>query len=305
MKAINDITQACGNTPLVYLATPSRECGAHLYAKLEYFNPLGSIKDRVGLAMIEAGLKGGRIGPGTLIVEPTSGNTGIALAFTACIKGLNLVLTMPETMSVERQKLLRHLGAQLVLTSGHLGMQGAVDKAAEIVETHENAFMPDQFSNPANPAAHKATTGPEIWEATQGRIDVFVAGVGTGGTLSGVTEYIKSKHPNLISVAVEPADSPVLSGGKAGPHTIQGIGAGFVPANLNRDIVDQIFPVKGEDAVTGARTLAKSCAIVCGISSGANYHAAFQTGLQHPGKNIVFMVCDTGERYISTSLFDR
>lgn len=304
MKAINNITQACGNTPLVYLETPSRECGANLYAKLEYFNPMGSVKDRIGLAMIEAGLKSGQIGPDTLIVEPTSGNTGIALAFVARIKGLKLILTMPETMSMERQKLLRHIGAQLVLTPGHLGMQGAVDKATEIVATQENAFMPDQFSNPANPAAHRNTTGPEIWEAAQGRVDIFVAGVGTGGTLTGVAEYIKGKQPALISIAVEPADSPVLSGGSAGPHVIQGIGAGFVPANLNRDIVDQIFTVKGEDAMNGARTLARSCAILCGISSGANYHAAFQTGLQHPGKNIVFIVCDTGERYISTSLFD-
>jgi cysteine synthase A len=304
VKAINDITQACGNTPLVYLETPSRECGAHLYAKLEYFNPLGSVKDRIGLAMIEAGLKTGQIGSDTLIVEPTSGNTGIALAFVAAIKGLKLALTMPETMSMERQKLLQHLGAQLVLTPGHLGMKGAVAKASEMVAAQDNAFMPDQFSNPANPAAHKATTGPEIWEATQGQVDIFVAGVGTGGTLSGVTEYIKGKHPGLMSVAVEPADSPVLSGGKPGPHLIQGIGAGFVPANLNRDLVDQIFTVKGEDAMAGAKTLAKSCAILCGISSGANFHAAFQTGLKHPGKNIVFIVCDTGERYISTRLFD-
>ncbi|WP_321417373.1 cysteine synthase A [uncultured Desulfobacter sp.] len=304
MKAIKDITLACGNTPLVYLETPSRECGANLYAKLEYFNPMGSVKDRVGLAMIEAGMKSGQIGADTLIVEPTSGNTGIALAFVARIKGLKLILTMPETMSMERQKLLRHLGAQLVLTPGRLGMQGAVDKATEIVATHENAFKPDQFSNPANPAAHRNTTGPEIWKAAQGQVDIFVAGVGTGGTLTGVTEFIKGKHPDLMSIAVEPADSPVLSGGKAGPHVIQGIGAGFVPANLNRDVVDQIFTVEGEDAMNGARTLARSCAILCGISSGANYHAAFQTGLQHPGKNIVFMVCDTGERYISTNLFD-
>lgn len=304
MKAINDITLACGNTPLVYLETHSRKCGAHLFAKLEYFNPLGSVKDRIGLAMIEAGLKSGQIGPDTLIVEPTSGNTGIALAFVACIKGLKLVLTMPETMSLERQKLLRHLGAQLILTPGHLGMQGAVDKAAEVVATRENTYMPDQFSNPANPAAHRTTTGPEIWEATQGRVDIFVAGVGTGGTISGVTEYIKGKRPDFMSVAVEPAESPVLSGGKAGPHVIQGIGAGFVPANLKRELVDQIFSVKGEDAINAARILAKSYAILCGISSGANFHAAFQTGLKNMGKTIVFIVCDTGERYISTRLFD-
>lgn len=305
MKAMNDITQACGNTPMVYLERPSRECGAHLYAKLEYFNPLGSVKDRIGLAMIEAGLKSGQIGPDTLIVEPTSGNTGIALAFVAAIKGLKLVLTMPETMSIERQKLLRHLGAQLVLTPGQRGMKGAVAKATEMVADHDNAFMPDQFSNPANPAAHKATTGPEIWAATQGEIDIFVAGVGTGGTLSGVSEYIKARKPGLISVAVEPADSPVLSGGQPGPHPIQGIGAGFVPGNLNRELVDRIFTVKGDDAMTGAKILAESCAILCGISSGANFHAAFQTGLNHPGKHIVFVACDTGERYISTRLFDQ
>ncbi|WP_289022043.1 cysteine synthase A [Desulfobacter postgatei] len=304
MKAINDITQACGNIPLVYLERLSRECGAHLYAKLEYFNPLGSVKDRVGLAMIEAGIKSGQIGPDTLIVEPTSGNTCIALAFVARIKGLTIALTMPETMSLERQKLLRHLGPQLILTPGHLGMQGAVDKAIEMAATRDKAYMPDQFSNPPNPAAHRGTTGPEIWEATQGRVDIFVAGVGTGGTLTGVTEYIKDKKPDLMFVAVEPAESPVLSGGKAAPHPIQGIGAGFVPANLNREIVDHIFPVKGEDAMNGARTLAKSCAILCGISSGANFHAAFQIGLQHPGKAIVFIVCDTGGRYISTNLFE-
>lgn len=306
MKIINDITQTCGNTPLGYLEGPSRECGANLFAKLEYFNPLGSVKDRVGLAMIEAGLKNGQITQDTLIVEPTSGNTGIALAFVACIKGLRLALTMPETMSRERRKLLHHLGAQLVLTPGPLGMKGAVDKAKEMVADHENAYMPDQFSNPANPAAHRATTGPEIWEATQGRVDMFVAGVGSGGTLTGVTQYIKNdcRHTDLISIAVEPSDSPVLSGGKPAPHAIQGIGAGFVPKNLNPKLVDQIFQVNGEQAINGARTLARSCAILCGISSGANFHAAFQTGLQHPGKNIVFIVCDTGERYISTNLFD-
>jgi len=192
-----------------------------------------------------------------------------------------------------------------VLTPGALGMKGAVAKAREMVADHDNAFMPDQFSNPANPAAHKAGTGPEIWDATQGKVDIFVAGVGTGGTLSGVSEYIKGKKPGLISVAVEPEDSPVLSGGQPGPHPIQGIGAGFVPANLNRDIVDQIFTVKGEDAMNGAKTLAKSCAVLCGISSGANFHAAFQTGRKHPGKHIVFIACDTGERYISTHLFDQ
>ena len=303
MKAIDNITRTCGNTPLVYLEKPSRDCGADLYAKLEYFNPLGSVKDRVGLAMIEAGIKNGEIGPDTLIVEPTSGNTGIALAFVARIKGLELALTMPETMSLERRKLLQHLGARLILTPGKSGMQGAVNKAIEMTKTHANAYMPDQFSNPANPAAHRTTTGPEIWNALDGNIDIFVAGVGTGGTFSGVSEYIKEQKPDLQSIAVEPADSPVISGGKPAPHTIQGIGAGFIPANLNQNMVDQVFQVQGDQALKGAKTLAKQCGILCGISSGANFHAAFQTGLNHPGKTIVFVACDTGERYISTDLF--
>ncbi len=303
MRVLDNVTQACGNTPLVFLEKPSRECGARLYAKLEYFNPLSSVKDRIGRAMIDAGFKDGSISQDTLIVEPTSGNTGIALAFVAQVRKLRLVLTMPDTMSLERRQLLEHLGAQLVLTPGSNGMKGAIEQALHIVASQDNAFMPDQFSNPANPEIHFTTTGPEIWEALEGEIDIFVAGVGTGGTLSGVSTYIKSQNPSLISVAVEPAASAVISGGSPGPHPIQGIGAGFIPKNLNRNIIDQIITIEGEDALAGAKTLARDCGILCGISSGANFHAAFETGKQHPGSTIVFVVCDTGERYLSTALF--
>ncbi len=303
MKKQADITQTCGNTPLVYLEKPSRECGADLYAKLEYFNPLSSVKDRIGLAMIEAGLKAGDINQETTIVEPTSGNTGIALAFVARVKGLKLILTMPETMSLERRQLLEHLGAKLVLTQGAKGMKGAIEEAARIVKTRDNVFMPDQFSNPANPEVHRRTTGPEIWDALGDKIDIFVAGVGTGGTITGVSEFIKTRKPDLVSIAVEPADSPVISGGAPGPHKIQGIGAGFIPKNLNRDIIDQIILMESPDALAGARKLALDCGILCGISSGANFHAAFETGKKNPGAAIVFVACDTGERYISTDLF--
>jgi len=303
MKTQADIIHTCGNTPLVYLEKPSQECGANLYAKLEYFNPLSSVKDRIGRAMIEAGLQAGKINRDTIIVEPTSGNTGIALAFVARVKGLRLILTMPETMSLERRQLLQHLGAELVLTPGAKGMKGSIEEARRIVEFHANAFMPDQFSNPANPDIHRRTTGPEIWDALGGKIDIFVAGVGTGGTISGVSEFIKSKKPDLISIAVEPADSPVISGGAPGPHKIQGIGANFVPDNLNREIIDQIVLMEAEDALAGARKLALDCGILCGISSGANFHAAFEAGKENPDATIVFVVCDTGERYISTDLF--
>lgn len=303
MKKLADVTQACGNTPLVHLEAASKECGADLYAKLEYFNPLSSVKDRIGLAMIEAGITEGKIGKETLIVEPTSGNTGIALAFVSRVKGLKLILTMPETMSLERRHLLAHLGAELVLTPGGKGMKGAIEEARRIVETSANAFMPDQFSNPANPRAHRLTTGPEIWEATEGSVDLFVAGVGTGGTISGVSEYLKEQNPDLISVAVEPADSPVISGGDPGPHKIQGIGAGFVPKNLNLEIIDEIVLMSADNAMAGARRLAREAGILCGISSGANFHAAFEMGKKYRKTRIVFVVCDTGERYLSTDLF--
>lgn len=303
MRKLADITHACGNTPLVHLEGASKDCGADLYAKLEYFNPMSSVKDRIGLAMIETGILDGKITPDTLIVEPTSGNTGIALAFVCRVKGLKLILTMPETMSLERRQLLSHLGAELKLTPGAKGMKGAIAAAEEILESSENAFMPDQFSNPANPHIHRLTTGPEIWEATGGEVDIFVAGVGTGGTISGVSEYLKRQKPEVISVAVEPKDSPVISGGSPGPHKIQGIGAGFVPKNLNREIIDEIVLMAADDAMAGARRLARENGILCGISSGANFHAAYETGKKHPGKTIVFIVCDTGERYLSTDLF--
>jgi cysteine synthase A len=303
MKILSDITKTCGNTPLVFIEKASRECNANLYGKLEFFNPMSSVKDRIGLAMIEDGIHSGKINYNTTIVEPTSGNTGIALAFVARVRNLKLILTMPETMSMERQQLLRHLGAKIVLTPGPEGMKGAIAAAKNIVETTANAFMPDQFSNPANPEIHRQTTGPEIWEATQGKIDIFVAGVGTGGTITGVSEFLKQKNPALLSVAVEPADSPVLSGGPPGPHKIQGIGAGFIPANLNTAIIDQIVQVESAEAFAGAKQLAKDHGILCGISSGASFHAAKRVGKENPGKTIVFIVCDTGERYISTDLF--
>ena len=304
-KKLSDITRACGKTPLVHLKKASLETGAELYAKIEYFNPMSSVKDRIGLAMIEHGLETGKITPDTMIVEPTSGNTGIALAFVARVKGLKLTLTMPETMSLERQQLLRHLGATLVLTPGTQGMKGAIDKAREIIQETPKAYMPDQFSNPANPEAHRRTTAPEIWEATEGNVDIFVAGVGTGGTITGVSEVLKQKNPNLTTVAVEPADSPVLSGGDPGPHKIQGIGAGFLPPILNTEIIDEIFQVETAQAYQGARTLAADYGILCGISSGAAFHAAREMAGINPGKHIVFVICDTGERYLSTELFDQ
>ncbi|MCK5837704.1 MAG: cysteine synthase A [Desulfobacula sp.] len=305
MNTRSDITRTCGNTPLVYIESASLETGATLYGKIEFFNPAGSVKDRIGLAMIEDGLKTGKINSGTTIVEPTSGNTGIALAFVARVKGLKLVLTMPETMSIERRQLLKHLGATLVLTQGSKGMKGAIAEAQKIVKETPNAFMPDQFSNPANPEIHRQTTAMEIWKDTQGKIDIFVAGVGTGGTITGVSEVLKQKNPKIKSIAVVPADSPVLSGGLPGPHKIQGIGAGFIPGNLNVDILDEIVTIKNEDAFQGAKDLALNEGILCGISSGAAFHAAkiVASRPENKGKTIVFIVCDTGERYISTDLF--
>jgi cysteine synthase A len=303
MNTLTDITLSCGNTPLVFLEKASRECKADIYAKLEFFNPMSSVKDRIGLAMIEDGIKTGKIQKDTVIVEPTSGNTGLALAFVTRVKDLKLILTMPDTMSSERQQLLRHLGAELVLTPGSKGMKGAIAEAEAIVQSLANAFMPDQFSNPANPEIHRKTTAPEIWEATKGRVDIFVAGVGTGGTITGVSEVLKQNNPKLYSVAVEPADSPVLSGGSPGPHKIQGIGAGFIPAILNVDIIDKIIQVESDDAFAGSKQLAKENGILCGISSGAAFYAAKEIGKENPGKTIVFIVCDTGERYISTELF--
>ena len=300
-----NLTNFCGRTPLIYIRTASRDTGADIYGKAEFFNPTSSVKDRIGWFIIDEGLKSGKIHSDSVIVEPTSGNTGIALAFAARIKGLKLILTMPAGMSRERCKLLQHLGAQLILTENVKGMQGAIEKAKEIVECTDRAYMPDQFSNPANPQIHRQTTGPEIWEETRGKIDIFVTGVGTGGTITGVSEFLKQKKSELKSVAVEPASSAVISGGSPGPHKIQGIGAGFIPANLNKNILDEVVPVKDEDAIQGARDLALQEGILCGISSGAAFHAAKQVGArsENKGKNIVFIICDTGERYLSTDLF--
>ena len=302
----NDICQTIGRTPLVRLNRVTAGLGAEVLLKCEFFNPVSSVKDRIGVAMIEAGEKAGKIKAGTLIIEPTSGNTGIALAFVCAAKGYKLVLTMPETMSVERRTLLRMLGADLVLTPGPEGMPGAIRRAEQLHRDTANSFLPDQFSNPANPEIHRRTTAEEIWRDTGGKVDAFVAGVGTGGTLTGVGEVIKSRNPNFKCVAVEPVDSPVISGGKPGPHKIQGIGAGFIPANLNTKILDDVIKVANNDAFVMARRLAKEEGILCGISSGANVWAAIQYA-QRPennGKVIVTVAPSTGERYLSTPLAD-
>jgi cysteine synthase A len=300
-----DITKTIGNTPTVRLNKMAKGLEAEIIAKLEFFNPIGSVKDRIGVAMIEAAEREGRIRPNTLIVEPTSGNTGIALAFVCAAKGYRLCLTMPDTMSIERRKLLRHLGAELVLTPGGKGMKGAIAKAEEIVSTTNDAYMPNQFKNPANPDIHRKTTAEEIWIETDGAVDILVSGVGTGGTITGVSEVIKARKPSFKAIAVEPADSPVLSGGKAGPHKIQGIGAGFIPDVLNVKIIDEVITVPNEDAFETARQLAKTEGILCGISSGAAVWAALQVAKQteNRGKQIVVVLPSTGERYISTDLF--
>ncbi|RJR39847.1 MAG: cysteine synthase A [Desulfobacteraceae bacterium] len=279
---------------------------ARLLAKLEFQNPLGSVKDRIGIAMIEAAERSGQIGNDTLIVEPTSGNTGIALAFVSAAKGYRLLLTMPETMSLERRKLLKHLGAELVLTPGAKGMKGAIEKAEEIVSQTPGAFMPDQFANPANPEIHRRTTALEIWNDTGGAVDILVSGVGTGGTITGVAEVIKARKPSFRAIAVEPAASPVLSGGSPGPHKIQGIGAGFVPKVLNRDIVDEVIAVTNEQAFETARAMAKREGILCGISSGAAVWAALEVAKRPESreKTIVVIIPSTGERYLSTDLFE-
>jgi cysteine synthase A len=302
---ISDITRTIGCTPLVRLNWISKGLRATLMAKFEFKNPLGSVKDRIGLAMIEAAERQGIIGKDTLIVEPTSGNTGIALAFVCAAKKYRLLLTMPETMSMERRKLLKHLGAELVLTPGAEGMKGAIKKAEEILSSSPKAYMPDQFGNPANPEIHRKTTAEEIWQDTKGDVDILVAGVGTGGTITGVSEVIKSRKPSFRAVAVEPAASPVLSGGKPGPHKIQGIGAGFVPKVLNTRIIDEIVKVTNEEAFEVARDLAKKEGILCGISSGAAVAAALQVARQPESrdKKIVVILPSTGERYLSTELF--
>jgi len=305
MKTFNDINSTVGSTPLVRLNTIAEGLGAEIFAKLEFFNPLGSVKDRIGVSMIEAAETQGLIRPDTTIVEPTSGNTGIALAFVCAVKNYHLTLTMPETMSIERRKLLKHLGAKLVLTPGADGMKGAIAKAREILESSSNTYMPDQFSNPANPEIHRKTTAEEIWADTDGNVDIFVSGVGTGGTITGVSEMIKARKPSFMAVAVEPADSPVLSGGQPGPHKIQGIGAGFVPDVLNTDIIDEIVTVTNDQAFETGRRLAASEGLLCGISSGAAVWAAMEMArrAENKGKQIVVVLPSTGERYLSTDLF--
>ena len=304
MPLYTDITTTVGSTPLVKLNTLSKELAADVYVKLESANPLSSVKDRIGLAMITAAETEGRLKPGAVIVEPTSGNTGIALAFIAAARGYRIILTMPETMSRERRGLLKHLGAQLVLTPGAKGMKGAIAEAEKIVAETPGAFMPNQFGNPANPEIHRKTTAEEIWKDTDGKIDIFVSGVGTGGTITGVSEVIKARKPSFQSIAVEPADSPVLSGGQPGPHKIQGIGAGFVPDVLNTGIIDEIVTVTADQAFETARQLASKEGILGGISAGANVWAALQVAArpENQGQQIVTVICDTGERYLSTPL---
>lgn len=307
MRVYRKITDLIGGTPLLELTNyeKANELNAKIYAKLEYFNPAGSVKDRIAKAMLDDAEEKDLLKPGAVIIEPTSGNTGIGLASVAASRGYKVILTMPETMSVERRNLLKAYGAELVLTEGAKGMPGAIAKAKELAEQTPNSYIPSQFTNPANPVVHLKTTGPEIWADTDGKVDIFVAGVGTGGTLSGVGAYLKSQNPNVKVVAVEPATSPVLSGGKAGPHKIQGIGAGFVPDTLNTDIYDEILPVQNEDAFATGRALARSEGVLVGISSGAAVFAAAQLAKrpENAGKVIVALLPDTGERYLSTPMF--
>ena len=307
MKVYNNITELIGGTPLLRLSNTIRDNAvkAEIYAKLEYFNPAGSVKDRIARAMIDDAEARGVLRKGAVIIEPTSGNTGIGLAAVAAARGYRVILTMPETMSVERRNLLKAYGAEIVLTDGAKGMKGAIEEANRIAAATEGSFIPGQFVNPANPQAHIRTTGPEIWEDTDGKVDIFVAGVGTGGTLTGVGTYLKSQNPDVKVVAVEPAGSPVLSKGTAGPHKIQGIGAGFVPDTLNTDIYDEIIAVENEDAFATGRALAQTEGLLVGISSGAAVWAAQQLAKrpENKGKTIVVLLPDTGERYLSTPMF--
>lgn len=306
MKIYDDVTQTVGGTPLVKLNRLGAGLEATVLVKLESRNPLGSVKDRIGVAMIEAAERAGALKPGATIVEPTSGNTGIALAFTAAAKGYKLILTMPETMSMERRKLLGAMGAELILTPGSEGMPGAIAKAEELVGQLADAFMPQQFDNAANPEIHRTTTAVEIWDDTDGVVDYFVAGVGTGGTLSGVGAGLKERNADVKVVAVEPADSPVISGGQPGPHKIQGIGAGFIPTNLDMNLIDEVMTITSGNAGIIARRLAREEGILCGISAGGNVWAALELAKrpENKGKTIVTVICDTGERYLSTWLFD-
>lgn len=300
-----DITKTIGNTPLVKINRLNKGAKATVLVKVESFNPLSSVKDRIGVALIEAAEKKGLINKDTVIIEPTSGNTGVALAFVAAAKGYKLILTMPDTMSMERRQLLKIFGAELVLTEGSKGMTGAIQKAEELLKKYKNSFMPQQFNNPANPEIHRQTTAEEIWKDTDGKIDFLVAGVGTGGTITGTGELLKKRNPNIKIIAVEPADSPVLSGGNPGPHKLQGIGAGFVPKVLNKNIIDEIVKVEAEQAGNTARNLAKDEGILAGISSGAALWAGLEIAKREDaaGKTIVVILPDTGERYLSTWLF--
>lgn len=307
-KVAKQLTELVGATPILQLCNYEEEYGinANILAKLEYFNPLGSVKDRVAMAMIEDGIKQGNINKDTVIIEPTSGNTGIGLAGVCAAKKLRLILTMPDTMSVERRKIVMALGAEIVLTQGRLGMRGAIAKADELKEKYGNAFIPQQFENPSNPEIHRLTTAKEIMDDMDGNVDIFIASVGTGGTITGTAQGIKAVKPDVKIIAVEPSGSPVLSGGQPGPHKIQGIGAGFIPKVMDMSLVDEIVTVSNEDAFAAARDVAKSDGLLVGISSGAVIHAAAQIAARHEneGKNIVILLPDTGERYLSTSLFE-
>ncbi len=305
MKFHSTISSTIGSTPLVRLNRINEDIDAQIFAKLEFFNPLGSVKDRIAASMIEAAEVDGSIKPQTLIVEPTSGNTGIALAFICAAKNYRLCLTMPDTMSDERRKLLKHLGAELVLTPGAEGMKGAIGKAQEILESEKDSFMPNQFGNPANPRVHRETTAEEIWRDTEGTVDILISGVGTGGTITGVAQVIKPRKPSFKAIAVEPSNSPVLSGGEKGPHKIQGIGAGFIPEVLEQSLIDDVVTVTNEDAFETARNAALLEGLLCGISSGAAIQAALEVAKrpESAGKTIVVVLPSTGERYISTNLF--
>ena len=307
MKIYERATDLIGHTPLLRLSNIIKKHGleADIYAKLEYFNPAGSVKDRIAKAMIDDAEAKGQLKLGSVIIEPTSGNTGIGLASVAAARGYRIILTMPETMSVERRNLLKAYGAEIVLTEGAKGMKGAIEKAEELAKSTPGSFIPSQFSNPANPAAHFASTGPEIWDDTDGKVDIFVAGVGTGGTLTGVGKYLKSKNSDVKVVAVEPAGSPVLSKGTAGPHKIQGIGAGFVPDTLDTSVYDEILPIENDDAFSTGREIARSEGVLVGISSGAAVFAAIELAKrpENKGKKIVVLLPDTGDRYLSTPMF--
>jgi len=305
MSKVNDITQLIGKTPLIKLRKITKGVDAEIYVKMESLNPGGSVKDRLAFAMIDAAEKKGLITKDSVIIEPTSGNTGIGLAMICAVKGYKLIIVMPESVSTERRIILKAYGAELYLTPAKEGMKGSIAKANELAKQHPNSYIPMQFENEANAEYHRLTTGPEIWDDTEGKVDIFVAGAGTGGTITGVTEALKARKPEVISVVVEPKDSPVIAGGQPGSHKIQGIGAGFIPKVLNTEIIDEIYPVDNESAFEFARALAKEEGIFCGISAGANVYAAVQIAKrpENKGKTIVTIICDTGERYLSTTLF--